>query len=264
MTTSEEEIIFHLSKEEFFFLTQMLDINYIAGFGDPFQGYLMEELEEEYQKVRQGLMDRGFLIPIEGSEELEMDELLGICLTCCGSDTAVFLKKNDHEIGDYEAFLHFTPNLVVERTPEGNGIALTPVANAELTMNILARFLPLTVSSEKLIHIILDEMNINAWDALSSQDKRGLLKAREIDLDVTADILSVETEPERLATMSFWSRYGIGWETESYRYSKRGSDLLLITEPDEKKLCIREYRPEPVLTALEQLAAKFDLVNEGA
>ncbi|MEF2969300.1 hypothetical protein V3851_26355 [Paenibacillus sp. M1] len=265
MVEIAKEEAFHLTVSEFFFLTQMLGIQSIAGFKDPFQGYLIEELEEEFAKVKRRLLDKAILNEKEGSEELEMNEVLSICLACCGSDTAVYLKKTILPDEPYEAFLYFTPNLVVERTWNTDGmITIAPVANPELTMNILAKFFPLTLRGETPFQLLLKNVNSNAWDALSEPEKETCLKERQIAPEDMDFVLRMEKNPDRSGTMAFWNRIGFSWEEASYRYRQSGKDMFLLTEPEENSLSIRQYRPEPIIAALEQLAMKFDLVNEGA
>lgn len=265
MAENVREDTFHFTVSEFYFITQMLGLQHIAGFTDPFPGYLIEELEEEFSKVRRQLMDRGVLLEKEGSEELEIDELLGLCLACCGSDTAVYLKKTILGEGDYEAFLYFTPSLVVERTWSAGGvITISPLANPELTMNILAKFFPLTLHGATPVQVLLKDTNANAWEAATEPERESLLKERLTVKEEIDFLLRLEGNPDRSGTMAFWTRYGASWGETGYRYRQQGEDLLLITEPGENELSIQDYRPGPVLAALERLAAKYDLVNEGA
>jgi hypothetical protein len=259
---SAETETFHLTVEEFFFLTQMLGISHIAGFKDPFQGYFMEELEEEFVKIKQRLLDRGLVAGKEDSEELEIDELLGLCLMSCGSEEAVYLKKNIKASGEYEAYLYFTPNVVVERTWDDSGsLTLAPVSNAELSMNVLARFFPLTLRGETPFQTALKNINGDTWDLLSVQEKEKYLREQGMAPENIGFLLRLESDPDRSGTMVFCSRYGGYWEEEVYLYRQLDKELLLITQPADYEICIESYRPEPVLAALERLAEKFDLVR---
>ncbi|MDR0268494.1 hypothetical protein [Paenibacillus sp.] len=260
---SAETEIFQLTVEEFFFLTQMLEISHIAGFKDPFQGYLMDELEEEFAIIKQRLLDRGLVVAKDDSDELVIDELLGLCLMSCGSGEAVYLKKNIKGSGEYEAYLNFTPNVVVERTWDDSGsLTLTPVSNAELSMNVLAGFFPLTLRGETPFLAALKNINGGTWDLLPVQEKEKYLHEQRMVPENINLLLRLESDPDRSGTMVFCSRYGGYWEEEVYLYRQLDKELLLITQPADNEIVIESYRPEPVLAALERLAEKFDLVRE--
>ncbi|ANS75333.1 hypothetical protein AWM70_12545 [Paenibacillus yonginensis] len=265
--TQQEEVTFRLSVREFFFLTNMLGIHYIAGFKDPFRGYLVEELEEEYEAVKRGLVERGFLRVIEGQKDsFEMDELLGVCLTTCGSNEAVYVNKRIKQEGDYEAFLYFTPNLVVERTwdeLEGETV-LAPVASAELSLNLLAKFFPLTLKGAVSFHANLPDMREVNWALLSMEEKQQLLLDKRVDPERVNYFVSLEKKAERRGSMVYWTRAGSYWEQEEYHYLQKGQDMLMITKPGGHELRIETYNPAVILKSLEKLAEKFDLVNKGA
>lgn len=257
---SQNEAVYRLTSQEFFFLTEMLGLQGVAGFEDPFRGYLVDEIEEQFDQIRPGLISKGYLIPGNDSAEYEIEDILGICIAVCGASDAVQVKKFIAGSGSYDAFLYFMPNLVVEMTVDEEGsIVLSPVANAEISFEWLFRFFPLTLRSERQCELQLNECSWSKWSALTSKERTALLEEKECPEEELQPLVAAFENAERSGSMVFWNRQEYKWYTESYHYVQNEQELYLVSEISNEDINIQAYNPEVILDGLNRFGANFDL-----
>lgn len=262
----QEEFIYQLTKGQFFFLTQMMEIHHVAGFEDPYRGYLIEELEEEYEVVKKQLLDLGYLkIDTDADSGLVIDDVLGICIVACGAEEVIHAKKDIRGGENYDAFLYFLPQIVVERTSdEENEVILSPVANAELSMNVLLGFFPLQLHSERDCRVNLVEMDWNHWNQLNQEQQIHKLVSSGCDDEVAPIIVNTFHNGQKNGSVVYWRKVGSSWYQEAYHYAHDNNELYLVTEPDDNVLRIEAYQPQIFLDSILRFAEHFDIVLEGA
>jgi hypothetical protein len=262
----QENFIFQLTKGQFFFLTQMMEIHNVAGFEDPYRGFLIEELEEEYEVIKKQLLDLGYLKIDSGSDSgLIIDDALGICIAACGAEDVIHAKKDIRGGEHYDAFLYFLPQIVVERTSdEENEVILCPVANAELSMNVLLGFFPLQLQSERDCWVNLIEMDWNRWNQLNQEQQIHKLVSSGCDDEVAPIIVATFHNGQKNGSVVYWRKVGSSWYQEAYHYAHDNNEMYLVTEPDDNVLRIEAYQPQIFLDSLLRFAEQFDIVLEGA
>ncbi|MDO7905721.1 hypothetical protein Q5741_04750 [Paenibacillus sp. JX-17] len=103
-----------LHAKELFFLAGVLGSNRLLGIEDPFSGYLAEELAEEWSRVRESLLQKGYLKQVEQGKELAMLPTVFSRVAIAGlSDKACWIRY-DREGKSFEGYLHCTNERVVE------------------------------------------------------------------------------------------------------------------------------------------------------
>lgn len=261
MEQMETEWIFPLSAEQFFFLTQIMGVHHIAGFKDPFRGYLSTELEAQYKLIEQELVKNDFLISKDGAIGYDLNEMLGASVAATGSENVIFVKKFIAGVGEFEGYFYFMPNIVVERTRDDiNDIILAPVADAVLSINAMKGLFPLTLRSRSTNpSIIISECTWEQWDRLERKEKLDLLISSGCASDLAEDILNVFYSANRSGSMVFMKRNGYMWHQEGYHYAHLGEELYLVRELSEDRIQIEPYKPDMIKQALDQFIGYLDL-----
>lgn len=281
-----ESYTYEMTTKEFFFLTQMLGLKNIAGYSDPYKGYLMEELEEEYSELQAGLVNKGWLKMEQGQENEEdqekterkatytdMNEALALCLAITGSSQVVQLSKQVVDGEDYKGFLYFHPKLVVEVVYSESGeVAVTPVSDPLGTMDALRGFFPLTLRSNRTFKQTLTECNWAKWTELGKEGQLELLKVQggaSLDQAEAERVVEAFAGIERIGSMIFWNAHGEAWEQEGYHYVQSGEELYLGRETKldidtNTNLELSAYNPDVVWNKLLKFAEQFGLVEEEA
>lgn len=281
-----ESYTYEMTTKEFFFLTQMLGLKNIAGYSDPYKGYLMEELEEEYSELQAGLVNKGWLKMEQGQEAEEdqekkerkatytdMNEALALCLAITGSSQVVQLSKQVVGGEDYKGFLYFHPKLVVEVVYSESGeVAVTPVSDPLGTMDALRGFFPLTLRSNRTFKQTLTECSWAKWTELGREDQLELLKTQggaSIDQAEAERVVEAFAGIQRIGSMIFWNAHGEAWEQEGYHYVQSGEELYLGRETKldidkNTNLELSAYNPDVIWERLLKFAAQFGLVEEEA
>ncbi|MEW4372811.1 hypothetical protein [Paenibacillus kandeliae] len=259
----QAEWMYPLTEQEFFFLVQMVGIRDIASYEDPYRGYLMQELEEEYKQVEEQLVAKGYLIPQENGTGFNMDEMLGLSIAACGTGNVISIQKSIAGTGDYDGLFYFTNPIVVERTSEEqHDIVLTPVANAKLSLELIERIFPLTLKYNVGKAVEMKGHTWQSWKQLDREVKYAALLKADCTEEIANSILDVFEKGERSGSISFLNRNGYSWSKESYHYAQQGAKLYLVTEPSTDRLKIQPYKPHVIKKALERFAQQFDMSEQ--
>lgn len=137
------EMIRVIGHRELFFLVHMLEGSGIAGFADPYRGYLIEELEEEWEKCKNNLLKAGLLIQKE--DELEVELVMEAFMAVMDSPYAMRLQIIRRGVSVYDGYMHMLPQMVIERIEDEelrNTFRISAVANAQLAMMFLEHVFP--------------------------------------------------------------------------------------------------------------------------
>lgn len=256
----QEEWAFELSPEEFFFLTQLVGVRYIANFEDPYRGYLAKELEEEYKLIEKTFISKGYLIPKADGAGYDMNEMLAYCIAACGSADVMHVSKQIEGTGKYEGHYYFTPRIVVEQTVNESGdIRIVPVADANITLEAMKGFFPLTLQYRSAAKkAIIKDCTWEQWNQLTEDDRRNRLIQAGHTEEQAMLALEIFNNGERSGSMMFMKRQGLKWHQEDYHYAQWGDKLYLAVELTEGTLQLQPYKPSTVKKALLRFADQME------
>ncbi|MCJ8010722.1 hypothetical protein MUG84_03055 [Paenibacillus sp. KQZ6P-2] len=103
-----------LDNKEFFFLAGILGSDRLLGVEDPFQGYLAEEIAEEWDVVKASLLKKGYLLQEDNGVELAMPPKIFSRVAIAGlAERSCWLSyKHNNEV--FEGYLHATNERVIQ------------------------------------------------------------------------------------------------------------------------------------------------------
>ncbi|MBP2001002.1 hypothetical protein J2Z69_002045 [Paenibacillus shirakamiensis] len=103
-----------LEREELFFLAGILGSDRLLGVDDPFKGFLSEEIVQEWEKSKQSLLSKGYLIQAENGVELLIPPEVFSRVAIAGlAERACWISYRTQE-DSYEGYMHITDEKVVE------------------------------------------------------------------------------------------------------------------------------------------------------
>ncbi|KAA8787473.1 hypothetical protein ABIE27_002147 [Paenibacillus sp. 4624] len=180
-----------LQIKELFFLAGILGSDRLLGVEDPFRGYMAEDIAKEWERVKTSLLDKGYLIQDQDSNELIMTPTVFSRVAIAGlSDRACWLRYTI-DGKSQESYIHCTDERVVEvarATDVPDSFRLSDLGNVR-----------------EAIDVLIERMK---WSGHSPVDKPALMCSKKKFYDVmnglkgyevqtVADELSQETnDPE--------------------------------------------------------------------
>ncbi|MDQ0721113.1 hypothetical protein QF049_002374 [Paenibacillus sp. W4I10] len=103
-----------LQTKELFFLAGILGSDRLLGVEDPFRGYMAEDIAMEWERVKTSLLDKGYLIRDQDTDELIMTPTVFSRVAIAGlSDRACWIRYTING-KSYESYIHCTDERVVE------------------------------------------------------------------------------------------------------------------------------------------------------
>jgi hypothetical protein len=103
-----------LKSKELFFLAGVLGSDRLLGVEDPFKGYLVEELAEEWEHVKASLLEKGYLKQVEKGKELAMPPTVFSRVAIAGLSNRACRIRYTRDGKHFEGYLHCTNERVVE------------------------------------------------------------------------------------------------------------------------------------------------------
>lgn len=175
-----------LEEKEFFFLAGIIGSDRLLGVEDPFAGYLTEEIAVEWEKVKQSLLSKQYLIQ-EDSGKLSIPPDVFSRVAIAGlAERACWLKYENQE-SSFEGYLHVTDDRVVQVRKNGEdnrSYVLNELGTIEETCNQLVE------------DLALSEHNWGDIPAL-------LLRRKEfVDIYISASLRNCEEISDRLARLT--------------------------------------------------------------
>lgn len=105
-----------LKIKELFFLAGILGSDRLLGVEDPFRGYMAEDIAVEWERVKTSLLEKGYLVQDQDTNELIMTPTVFSRVAIAGlSDRACWLRYTI-DGKSYESYIHCTDERVVEVT----------------------------------------------------------------------------------------------------------------------------------------------------
>lgn len=142
---SKQETI-TLNDKEFFFLAGIIGSDRLLGVEDPFVGYLTEEIAVEWEKTKQSLLSKQYLIQEEGGELSIPPEVFSRVAIAGLAERACWLKYENQDSA-FEGYLHVTDERVIQvcRSGEDNRCyLLSELGTIEQTCDQLVQDLALS------------------------------------------------------------------------------------------------------------------------
>lgn len=251
---SESYTTYELTEQELFFLGRMLEVSVIFGMRDPFKGYLIDEIKENYNRVVVRLIEKQYLSRDEAGK-LQVDPVLGACLLACGGHYGLQLGKAVPDQPVYQANLYMTPHLVAELTASasGEGFVLRPLANVKRVMQELASFFPPYRYDYSFQAVQVHGYSWEQWLALSEEEQIG--KLRDKGCSETESVLMAEAfhYPDMQGSMRKWMREGLAWRLAGIHYVSDRGRVYCVSDVAGGSLLIEPYQPEIPLSFLSFL-----------
>lgn len=223
-----------LDNKEFFFLAGILGSNRLLGVEDPFQGYLAEEITEEWDVVKASLLDKGYLVEEDNGIELAMPPKIFSRVAIAGlAERSCWLKYVQGN-ETFEGYLHVTEERVVQ------------VCKTEMDQYKLDELGTVDEACSRLVEE-MDLKDLSPSDVpalLLSKKKFGELydQASELNLEELSDQLAGATSDaegsialakcmkyrtgEGELHLSTWT--GSGWETQNAAFMVNDSMNWLV------------------------------------
>ncbi|GIO29876.1 MULTISPECIES: hypothetical protein [Paenibacillus] len=122
-----------LDNREFFFLAGILGSDRLLGVEDPFQGYLAQEIADEWDEVKRSLLEKGYLIEEDDGAMLAMPPKVfsRVAIASLAERSCWLRYKRQEE--SFEGYLHATNEKVVQvqKSDTGNLYELDELGDVE-------------------------------------------------------------------------------------------------------------------------------------
>ncbi|MFI2857650.1 hypothetical protein ACH6EH_10945 [Paenibacillus sp. JSM ZJ436] len=255
---SDQEWVREIGQRELFFLINMVEHGGIAGFRDPYPGYLLDELEEEWDKTRQQLQERGLLSA--DRSDLVIEPVLEACLAVLDSPYAVRLELKKSGESIYEAYLHFLPQMVVERVQTVNGdeegnsmVRLSAIANLELSLPLIEQVFPVEAAAQGVIKQPFT-LPVEVYDILLSGSDQE--KARTLSTRLSPEQESLKAlmkQAEFHGRMSLMQRSGPVWRQQVITCGIGVDGGWIARRDEEQGVRVENYRRKKLGLAVKTL-----------
>lgn len=211
-----------LSEKEFFFLAGIIGSDRLLGVEDPFSGYLAEEIAEEWEKTKDSLLRKQYLLQKESGELSIPPEVFSRVAIAGLSDRACWLKY-ERQGREFEGYLHVTDERVIQvcRSRDNNRYyMLSELGSIERTCDQLVEDLALSAKNWGDIPALLlsrkefGEIYTSASELTSDEisDRLARLTNDEEGSIALAKCLKNRVSSGELQ-LSIWN--GLNWESQN-------------------------------------------------
>ncbi|QOS78447.1 hypothetical protein JNUCC31_27675 [Paenibacillus sp. JNUCC31] len=260
-----------LQTKELFFLAGILGSDRLLGVEDPFRGYMAEDIALEWERVKTSLLDKGYLIQDQDSNELIMTPTVFSRVAIAGlSDRACWIRYT-HSGKSYESYVHCTDERVVEVSrvaDEPDSFRLSDLGNVREAIDYLIQRMkwsghspaekPALMCSKKKFYDVMNDLKNKEVQEVTDELVQETSDP-EGSLALARCLMSKESEGE--LRLLVWN--GEGWKSQSaafaastvsnwlFRMSTAASDDWLVAA-----LTTREQFHEMLLDWLKQPAGE--------
>ncbi|NMO94321.1 hypothetical protein [Paenibacillus lemnae] len=242
-----QEWVREIGQRELFFLMNMVEHNGIAGFSDPYSGYLIDELEDEWAKIRGQLLERELLMA--DGDDLAIEPVLEAFLAVLDSSYAVRLELKRGGKTVYDAYLHLLPQMVVERvqTDSGDGegnhaIRLSAIASLELSLPLIEQVFPAEAAAQGTIKQPFT-LPVEVYDSLMSGSETEGAKALDPGLSPDAKALkSLMEQADFQGRMTLMQRSGPVWRQQVMTCGIGEDGGWIARRDEEQGVRVENYR----------------------
>ncbi|WP_440118923.1 hypothetical protein [Paenibacillus sp. QZ-Y1] len=260
-----------LKIKELFFLAGILGSDRLLGVEDPFRGYMAEDIALEWECVKTSLLDKGYLIQDQDSNELIMTPTVFSRVAIAGlSDRACWIRYT-YSGKSYESYVHCTDERVVEVcrvADEPDSFRLCDLGNVREAIDVLIQRMkwsshspvekPALMCSKKKFYDVMNDVKNKVVETVA--DELGQ-ETSDPDGSLALARCLVNKESEGELRLLVWN--GEGWNSQSaafaaspvsnwlFRMSTAASDDWLVAA-----LTTREQFHEMLLNWLKQPAGE--------
>lgn len=250
-----------------FFLLHMLEGIGIAGVADPYRGYLMDELEEEWEQQKCNLLEAGLLI--QKGDELEVEPVMEAFMAVMESPYAMRLQIVRRGVSVYDGYMHIFPQMVVERIEDEKRMEtfrISAIANAQLAIMFLEHVFP--ADSPEGTHgfaapfTLTEEM----YDALlpDGEEAETDVQLNGAEAKQLKSMMDQATEHGRLKLLE---RRGLVWCQEMLTYGFGSGGGWIAKSDEENGVRVENYRRGKMGHAMKSfvkdLLVKMEAENGG-
>ncbi|MDR6722204.1 hypothetical protein J2W91_000652 [Paenibacillus amylolyticus] len=260
-----------LQIKELFFLAGILGSDRLLGVEDPFRGYIAEDIALEWERVKTSLLDKGYLIQDQNSNELIMTPTVFSRVAIAGlSDRACWIRYTSKG-KSCESYIHCTDERVVEVSrvvDEPESFRLSDLGNVREAIDCLIERMkwsghspdekPALMCSKKKFYEVLNELNGKEVQAVADELAQ---ETNDSDGSLALARCLVNKESDGELRLLVWN--GEEWNSQSaaftvssisnwlFRMSTAASDDWLVAA-----LTTREQFHEMLLDWLKQPAGE--------
>lgn len=114
------ELSVDLTPIEMTYLARLLGADMLVGIGDPFFGWLTEEIKEAWERAKGSLAEKG-AVQVKEDGAVIVDVLAGgVIAVCARPDTTFLIHNKPYKEGGESRVFHVTPKLCVEHPFPGD------------------------------------------------------------------------------------------------------------------------------------------------
>lgn len=239
-TSKRDSII--LDNKEFFFLAGIIGSDHLLGVENPYQGYVAEELAEEWKKTQISLLDKGYLIKDENEVKFSIPPIVfsRVAIACLAERTCWF--KYSDGTNTKEVYLHVTNERVVQVCNDHDHhrkyYQLDDIGNIEEACHkIIDKFDMLDDLQSDMPALMFSQQQFNEiYEQSQSSDVDVLIqKLAEASDDIEGSNLLAQCLRHRSAEgefhLSIWT--GEEWETQQLAFLMNDSVNWLIRQSVE-------------------------------
>ncbi|WP_223067439.1 hypothetical protein [Paenibacillus caui] len=245
----------NLETKELFFLAGILGSDRLLGVEDPFLGYLSDEIADEWELVRESLLNKGYLTNEKNSNELSMTPEVFARVAIAGFAERACWVRYEHDSEAFEGYLHITNEKVVEVVREAGSesvYCLKELGNVKEASGLLVERMKWRADSPSdLPALLLSRKKFNElYEASQSMDLEQLsTELSQSTGDVEASWALAKCLKERTSEgelqLSIWNEEG--WESQGaafivgqsmnwlIRMSIRDEEDWLVAAPATRK-----------------------------
>lgn len=237
-TSKQDSII--LDNKEFFFLAGIIGSDHLLGVENPYQGYVAEELVEEWNKTQITLLDKGYLIEDKNANKFSIPPIVfsRVAIACLAERTCWF-KYSDGR-NTTEVYLHVTNERVVQVCNDHpkRCYRLDDIGNVkEACHKIIDKFDMLDALQTEMPALMFSQQQFNKiYEQSQSSDINVLSQMlAEASNDIEGSLLLAQCLRHRSAEgefhLSIWT--GEEWETQQFAFLMNDSSNWLIRQSVE-------------------------------
>lgn len=212
-----EALTITCSAQEMVFLASLLGADMVLGVDDPFTGWLADEIEEAWPRVRAGLAERRF-IEVQDDDNVVMDVAVAALVGTCAFPEASFVLTVTPAGGTADArYFHLTRHLAVEQTREADGYRLTALEDGQAVFARITDLLGLQNqpaapgAAGELLEEHLTQASSLAGESGGKEAQRVLQQAG-LDAGTAAVLAETLAHPVRNAALVALARRETAWE----------------------------------------------------
>lgn len=211
-----------LKDTEACFLAGLLGAQALWGIDDPFRGWLTEEIQEEFGRIGERLLERGLIRTSEDAQVVVAEAVAELMGAWAFADSSFAVSRTSAEGTGQIRFFHLAANRSVQRSMGSNGSSLlVPLPGPHQVHEVITRTLGVTEQPAAPAGTVRTrELDLSAARkaAIGSGAEAGaaLLRGRGVEAGAAQHLAQALAMPTANATLIAVSRKGNDWEVDGF------------------------------------------------